>query len=90
MLSRIVPLGVRARRTVRDLLVFVGLCGIVVSLAEPRFGETVFSIDPSITDQEEKELAFAGIVASGKDVVPAVTEFCMKAETVTLAKMSPN
>src|SRR4051794_1745927 len=29
-----------------------------------RFG---FSIDPSITDQEEKEIAFQGIVAAGKD-----------------------
>ncbi|NUQ77047.1 MAG: HEAT repeat domain-containing protein [Polyangiaceae bacterium] len=43
-----------------------------------------FSIDPSITDQEEKDLAFSGIVAAGKDVVPAVAEFCMKAETLTL------
>jgi len=43
-----------------------------------------FSIDPSITDQEEKELAFTGIVASGKDVVPAVAEFCLKAEVLTL------
>lgn len=43
-----------------------------------------FSIDPSITDQEEKDLAFSGIVAAGKDVVPAVTEFCMKAEVLTL------
>ncbi|MCC6557258.1 MAG: HEAT repeat domain-containing protein [Polyangiaceae bacterium] len=42
-----------------------------------------FSIDPSITDQEEKELAFQGVVDAGKDVVPAVTEFCQKAETLT-------
>jgi HEAT repeat protein len=43
-----------------------------------------FAIDPSITDQEEKDLAFAGIVAAGKDVVPAVAEFCLKAEVLTL------
>lgn len=43
-----------------------------------------FSIDPSITDQDEKDLAFAGIVAAGKDVVPAVAEFCLKTESLTL------
>lgn len=43
-----------------------------------------FSIDPSITDQEEKDLAFAGVVAAGKDVVPAVIEFCVKADALTL------
>ncbi|XXX81064.1 HEAT repeat domain-containing protein [Sorangium sp. So ce134] len=42
-----------------------------------------FSIDPSITDQEEKDLAFRGIVDAGKDAVPAVVEFCLKAETLT-------
>lgn len=42
-----------------------------------------FVIDPSITDAEEKELAFRGILAAGKDVVPAVVEFCAKAEALT-------
>jgi len=42
-----------------------------------------FSIDPSITDQEEKELAFQGVVDAGKGAVPAVVEFCQKAETLT-------
>lgn len=42
-----------------------------------------FSIDPSITDQEEKDVAFQGIVLVGKDVVPAVVEFCKNAEAVT-------
>src|SRR5580693_3766323 len=42
-----------------------------------------FVIDPSITDAEEKEVAFQGIVAAGKDVVPAVTEFCLRAEALT-------
>ena len=42
-----------------------------------------FSIDPSITDQEEKDVAFQGIVFAGKDAVPAVLEFCKKAEAVT-------
>lgn len=42
-----------------------------------------FTIDPSITDSEEKDIAFRGIVASGKDVVPAVIDFCAKAEVLT-------
>ena len=42
-----------------------------------------FSIDPSITDQDEKDVAFQGVVLAGKDVVPAVIEFCLKAEALT-------
>lgn len=42
-----------------------------------------FTIDPSITDQEEKDIAFRGVVEAGKDVVPAVIEFCKKAEALT-------
>ena len=42
-----------------------------------------FSIDPSITDQEEKELAFQGIIAAGKDAVLPVREFCLKADVLT-------
>lgn len=36
-----------------------------------------FVIDPSITDSEEKELAFQGIIAAGKECVPAVVDFCL-------------
>ncbi len=42
-----------------------------------------FAIDPSITDQEEKDLAFRGIVETGADAVTAVVDFCVKAETLT-------
>src|ERR1700734_2052532 len=42
-----------------------------------------FVIDPSITDSEEKDVAFQGIVSAGKDVVPAVIEFCVRAEALT-------
>jgi HEAT repeat protein len=42
-----------------------------------------YSIDPSITDEEEKEVAFGGIVDAGKDAVPAVVEFCLKAHALT-------
>jgi hypothetical protein len=50
-----------------------------------------FSIDPSITDQEEKELAFEGIVDAGRAsdhkerVVDATIEFCAKADQLTWA-----
>lgn len=42
-----------------------------------------FSNDPSITDQEEKETAFRGIVAAGEGALPAIREFCVKAESLT-------
>ncbi len=42
-----------------------------------------FTIDPSITDADEKEVAFRGIITTGKDVVPAVIDFCAKAEVLT-------
>src|SRR4051812_37164790 len=42
-----------------------------------------FTIDPSITDQEEKEAAFLGIVSCGEDAVAPVVEFCEKAEVLT-------
>jgi len=46
-----------------------------------------FVIDPSITDQEEKEIAFQGVIAAGEDCVPAVLDFCVlsikKAEQLT-------
>jgi len=42
-----------------------------------------FSIDPSITDQEEKESAYLGIIAAGEDAVPAVVAFCERAEVLT-------
>src|SRR5689334_15562779 len=34
-----------------------------------------FNIDPSITDQEEKELAFDGILKAGKDALEPVRAF---------------
>jgi HEAT repeat protein len=46
----------------------------------PRFK---FSIDPSITDQEEKELCFQAIVDAGGDVVPMVVDFCEKEANLT-------
>ncbi|MEZ4239646.1 MAG: VWA domain-containing protein [Myxococcota bacterium] len=50
MLERIVPAGVRARRTARDLLAFSGLLLVVVALAEPRFDKAVRTMNLRGTD----------------------------------------
>lgn len=42
-----------------------------------------FVIDPSITDQEEKEQAFRAVVSVGTDALPAIRDFAAKAESVT-------
>jgi len=41
-----------------------------------------FHTDPSITDQEEKDAAFEGIVAAGRDAIEPVRAFAAKAESV--------
>jgi hypothetical protein len=42
-----------------------------------------FQIEPSITDQEEKDSAFRAIVGIGPDALPAIREFCLRAESIT-------
>ncbi len=42
-----------------------------------------FSIDPSITDQEEKEVAFQGILAAGDEAIERVLEYCARADVLT-------
>ena len=42
-----------------------------------------FYIDPSITDQEEKDIAFQGIIAAGEAAIEPIREFCMRAESFT-------
>ncbi len=42
-----------------------------------------FQIEPSITDQEEKETAFRSIVGIGDKALPAIRDFCVKAEGLT-------
>jgi HEAT repeat protein len=42
-------------------------------------------MDPSITDQEEKESALRGIVAAGEAALDPIREFCRKAESLTWA-----
>ncbi len=51
--------------------------------AEALLKRFTFAIDPSITDQEEKEAAFDAIVKVGEPVVPAILAFCAKAEVLT-------
>lgn len=41
-----------------------------------------FSIDPSITDQEEKDAAFEGILAAGREAIAPVRAFAAKAESL--------
>lgn len=43
-----------------------------------------FSIDPSIIDQDEKDVTIEGIVEAGPAAVPVIRQFCEKAESVTL------
>jgi HEAT repeat protein len=46
----------------------------------PRF---VFYVDPSITDQEEKDAAFDGIVAAGDAAVVPVKAFLRRADSIS-------
>ena len=41
-----------------------------------------FHIDPSITDQEEKEVARRGILAAGEAAIEPIREFCQRAESL--------
>jgi HEAT repeat protein len=50
--------------------------------AEVLLKRFTFHIDPSITDQEEKEAAFRGIVRAGKDALVPVRAFAAKAESL--------
>src|SRR5688572_20617356 len=46
----------------------------------PRF---TFYVDPSITDQEEKELAFGGVLAAGEAAVAPVVAFLAKVDSIS-------
>ena len=43
-----------------------------------------FNIDPSITDQEEKELAIHGVLAAGQDAIEPIRAFVAKADSVAM------
>lgn len=42
-----------------------------------------WTLDPTITDQEEKELVVNGLVAAGKDALEPIRRHCAKAESIT-------
>jgi hypothetical protein len=46
----------------------------------PRF---TFYVDPSITDQDEKDAAFEGIVALGEAAIPPVKAFLRKVDSIS-------
>ncbi len=59
----------------------------LVKLKSPEAVEALlkrftFATDPSITDQEEKDLVFEGIVAAGREAIEPVRAFAAKAESV--------
>jgi len=62
----------------------------LAALAEMRTPEAAaalmkrftFHMDPSITDQEEKEIAFQGVLAAGADAVEPVRAFAARAESL--------
>ena len=59
------------------------LCKLRTSDAvEALLRRFTFMIDPSITDQEEKEQAYEGIVSAGKEAIEPVRAFAAKAESL--------
>jgi HEAT repeat protein len=50
--------------------------------AEVLLKRFTFHMDPSITDQEEKEAAFRGILRAGKDAIEPVRTFAARAESL--------
>jgi hypothetical protein len=42
-----------------------------------------FHIDPSITDQEEKDAAVRGVLGAGEAAIEPIRAFCVKAESLT-------
>jgi HEAT repeat protein len=44
-----------------------------------------FHIDPSITDQEEKDAALRGVLAAGEAAIEPIRAFCLRAESLTWA-----
>jgi hypothetical protein len=42
-----------------------------------------YYVEPSITDQEEKEVAFRGVVAAGEQAIQPIRDFCVRAESLT-------
>jgi HEAT repeat protein len=54
--------------------------GEAVGLLLRRFS---FSMEPAITDQEEKEAAVEGIIAAGPEALAPIREYCRNAESIS-------
>jgi hypothetical protein len=67
------------RQEALDALAKLGTADAAAALLK-RF---TFVVDPSITDQEEKETAFRGIVAAGADALVPIRDYCKRAESLT-------
>lgn len=67
------------RQEALDALIKMGTKEAATALLK-RF---TFTVDPSITDEEEKDSAFHGIVSAGNEALPAIREFCVRAESLT-------
>jgi hypothetical protein len=52
----------------------------IVSAILPRFG---YYTDPTITDQDEKDLAFRVVIDAGTDGVPAIRSYMGRSESLT-------
>src|SRR5215469_4725896 len=50
--------------------------------AEVLLKRFTFHMDPSITDQEEKDAAFRGVLRAGKEAIEPVRAFAAKAESL--------
>jgi HEAT repeat protein len=51
--------------------------------AEALLRRFSFTMEPSITDQEEKEAAVEGIVAAGEAAIEPIRRYCARAESLT-------
>lgn len=69
------------RQEAIDALARIGSTEAAAALLK-RF---TFAIEPSITDQDEKDSAFRAIISVGPEALPAIREFCLKAESITWA-----
>ncbi len=49
-IDRILPIGVRVRRTLRDVSGLIGLAALVIALAEPRFDKEIRTVTTKGTD----------------------------------------
>jgi HEAT repeat protein len=67
------------RQEAIDELSKIGTAGSAAVLFK-RFD---WMLDPSITDQEEKEACLRGIVAAGEDALEPLRQYCKKGESLT-------